>query len=141
MASQKSYVPDPNKAEKATLPTRAIAVLANKVGINTTAERLQNHKLYNKLYKAAHAVKVAADFFKPAVKAAQYIAEGGAVSLGMAVPGASDVVLKAAKVAATGFLENRVSKAEARQEQRAAMAQAPKSRERARGTHLVPDFI
>lgn len=140
MATLTKYQQDPTTVDKpkAALPARAIAVLANKFGINTTAERVQQHGLY----KAAHALKVGADFFKPAVKAAQYIAEGGAVSLGMAVPGASDVVLKAAKVAATGFLENRVAKAEARREQRAAMAQAPKSQERTRGTYmLVPDMI
>lgn len=64
-----------------TVNTKA-AVPANKVGINTTAERVQQHRLY----QAAHAVKVAADLFKPAAKAAQYIAEGGAVSMGMALP-------------------------------------------------------
>lgn len=138
MATQKTYKQDPETADKpkAALPARAIAVLANKVGINITPERVQKHDLY----RAAHAVKVAADWFKPAVKAAAYIAEGGAVSLGMAVPGTSDALLKVAKVAATGLLDHVVTKAEERREQRAAMAQQPKSQERALGAHIAYGF-
>lgn len=134
------YQQDPNTVNKtrAKLPARAIAVLANKVGVHTTAERVAQHGLY----KAAHALKVAADFVKPAAKAAQYIAEGGAVSMGMALPGTSDAVLKAAKIAATGFVDRLVTRAEARQEQRAAMAVPPKSQQRARtGPQLAFDLI